>query len=114
MALSSTRKSTTRPLRIRPVQTAPPPAIRAVAGAAVACCMRVLLCVRPSSLCGIEQDVEAAEDHALAVEGHLGHGGEAGIRHYVLYALVPHLLGRPNDPGEHHVLAGLRLHGHPE
>jgi hypothetical protein len=27
------------------------------------------------------------------------------------FALVPHLLGGPDDPGEHDVLAGFRLHG---
>ena len=42
---------------------------------------------------------EAAEDHALAVEGHgLEIGLHALVLHGLLHARVPRLLGGPDDP----------------
>ncbi len=64
---------------------------------------------------GIHNDLEAAEDHALAVERHGVHALlEPFVRHRGGHALVARLARGPQDPREHHRLVFLALDGHGE
>ena len=66
--------------------------------------------VMPAQSSAFEYGLEPAPDHALPVEGHveLLHGR---VLHHLLPGHIGRGLVRPHDPGEHHLLAFLQLHG---
>src|SRR5687768_16172580 len=69
----------------------------------------------PAARSGFDDDLEAAVDHALAVEGHGRRVGlHARVLHRLLHARVARLARRPDDPREDHRLVGIALHGHRE
>ena len=49
---------------------------------------------------GVDDDLEAAEDHPLHVERHVGRRLHARIVPHLRHAFVAHLLRRPDEPGE--------------
>ena len=64
----------------------------------------------PVSAVGLDKRLEAAEDHALAVEGHVLHARlHPRVGHHLAHDLVAGLRGILDDPGEddHLVLLGL-------
>src|SRR5690606_19009925 len=72
---------------------------------------------RTSDLCAalclhFNQRLEAAVDHPFAVEGHIVRIAlQPRVLHHLLVELVALLARFVDDPGEHHDLVVLRLHG---
>ena len=94
----------------RPVRLAPdrPPRQR---GGDARCRTGAILAV--ASVAGIDDHLEAAKDHPLAVERHrVGLRIEARVGHHFFLHPVARFLRRPDHPREDHCFVGLALDRH--